>query len=230
MRSHELSRYGLCLGLFSVLTFAGCGGGSSNPAADQGFVLGGTLTGLAQGAQVLLLSGAGTQVTLTSNGNFEFSGRLKAGVSYAVTVNRHPVAQTCTVSPSSGTIPSPGTDARLLTVVCANNPYTLGGTVTGLRPGANLTLLDGGRDGTSLMVTANGSFTFPGRFGQGGAYNVSVQNQPEGQECRLTSANGSFATANISTVGVTCSTVTASVGGTVTFGRRAEFGAVQQRG
>jgi hypothetical protein len=212
--------WGHVFGVITIAVLGGCGGGGNGGAgsspSDVTYVLGGTVAGLVSGGQLLLLSGAGTQVTLKANGNFEFPDRLRAGTPFTIAINRHPVGQNCTVSPSAGMIPTPGADLRTLTVVCVNSPYQLGGTVTGLATGASLTLRDGGRDDVTALVSANGTFSFPTRYAQGATYAVSVLTQPAGQDCRVTAPTGTFGSASVSSVAVTCTSMTATVSGTVT--------------
>jgi hypothetical protein len=94
--------------------------------------------------------------------------------------------------------------------------FTIGGTVTGLS-GSGLVLQDNGAD--NLTITASGPFVFPTGVTSGGAYVVSVASQPTNpaQSCAVTGGSGN-ATANVSTVTVTCTTaaVNATVGVKVT--------------
>ncbi len=92
--------------------------------------------------------------------------------------------------------------------------YTIGGMVSGLS-GTGLVLQNNGGD--NLSVTADGSFTFPTAIAKGSAYSVTVQTQPSGpaQNCVVTNGSGT-ATANVTNVQVTCTTVTHTIGGTVT--------------
>lgn len=217
MREQRLMRRAILLASV-VAGLAGCGGGGGGGPSDAGvplFVLGGTVTGLASGRDLLLLSGSGSQVTLKANGNFEFPDGLKSGTTYAVTVNRQPVGQTCTVQGDKGSIPSPGTNIRTLTVVCAANPYQLSGTVSGLKAGNSLTLADGGPDGGTLTLTGNGAFTFPSRFAQGNRFAVTVTAQPIGQDCKVVSPTSVFAASDINTVSVNCSVIAPTIGGSV---------------
>ncbi len=92
--------------------------------------------------------------------------------------------------------------------------YTIGGTVTGLT-GTGLVLEDNGGD--NLPVTANGTFTFATPVASGSAYAVTVATQPTNpaQTCTLASATGT-ATANVTTVAVTCAAApTYTIGGSV---------------
>ena len=93
--------------------------------------------------------------------------------------------------------------------------YTIGGTVSGLS-GTGLVLQDNG--GNNLSVTANGSFTFTTAIASGSTYNVTVFSQPSNpaQTCGVTAgASGTVASANVTSVVVTCTTNTYTIGGTV---------------
>lgn len=91
--------------------------------------------------------------------------------------------------------------------------YTIGGTVTGLS--GTVVLQDNGGD--NLSVTQSGSFTFATKVNSGGAYAVTVMTQPSGQTCTVASGSGT-ASANVTTVAVTCANASSGVtiGGTVT--------------
>jgi N-acetylneuraminic acid mutarotase len=93
--------------------------------------------------------------------------------------------------------------------------FTIGGMVSGLT-GTGLVLQNNG--GNNLIVTANGAFTFSTPVASGGAYAVTVFSQPSNpaQNCVVTSGSGN-ASANVTNVLVTCTTVTGTltIGGTV---------------
>ena len=90
---------------------------------------------------------------------------------------------------------------------------TIGGTVAGLA-GSGLVLQNNGGD--DLAVPGAGAFTFTTSVDSGSPYNVTVRTQPASpsQTCTVASAAGT-ATANVTSVTVTCSTGTFSVGGSV---------------
>jgi hypothetical protein len=90
---------------------------------------------------------------------------------------------------------------------------TIGGTVAGLS-GSGLVLQNNGGD--DLAVTANGAFTFKTSIDGGNPYNITVRTQPTApsQACSVANAAGT-ATNNVTSVAVTCSTGSFSVGGTV---------------
>jgi N-acetylneuraminic acid mutarotase len=92
-------------------------------------------------------------------------------------------------------------------------PYTIGGTVTGLT-GTGLVLQDNGGD--DLTITGNTTFTFKTTIAAHQPYNVTVSASPSNpvQTCTVSGGSGT-ATANVTTVIITCSTGTASIGGQV---------------
>jgi len=91
--------------------------------------------------------------------------------------------------------------------------FTIGGTVTGLT-GTGLILQDNGGD--SLAISGNATFTFKTAIARNLAYNVSVSASPTGPVQTCTVANGQgTAIANVTTVVITCSTGTVSIGGQV---------------
>ena len=91
--------------------------------------------------------------------------------------------------------------------------YTIGGTVSGLS-GTGLVLQDNGDD--NLSISANGPFAFAKPVAGGSTYNVTVLTQPSNptQNCVVTNGSGT-AYANVTNVQVTCTTVTYTIGGTV---------------
>lgn len=88
---------------------------------------------------------------------------------------------------------------------CGPVTYTVGGTITGLAPGDTF-LLENEYDRYS--VTANGAFTFPGRWTSGSPYDVIVVTDPAYpvvQTCTLTSGGqGTVTNANITNVTIKC--------------------------
>jgi hypothetical protein len=91
--------------------------------------------------------------------------------------------------------------------------YTIGGTVSGLS-GTGLVLQDNGGD--NLTISASGSFTFNTAITNGSTFNVTVLTQPSSpaQTCGVTNGSGTVS-ANVTSVQVTCTTNTYTIGGTV---------------
>jgi ELWxxDGT repeat protein len=77
--------------------------------------------------------------------------------------------------------------------------FSLGGTVTGLH--GSITLSNGGE---SLVVEADGSFTFAAPLDDGADYEVAIEVQPTTQGCQIENQTGSVAGGNVSNVTVSC--------------------------
>lgn len=202
----------LCLAAAALGSLAGCGGGGSgdkdddNPASAT-YAIGGTLSGLS--GSVTLRNGSET-LTRSANGAFTFSGELKEGASYSVSVATQPSGQACAVTNGSGTVGKADVSNVAVTCTTTGGPttYSIGGTVSGLA--GSVTLSNGITLTEIVTVTANGSFTFPTRVVNGSAYAVMVTTQPSGQTCSVVNGSGSVASASVTNINVACATTTAS--------------------
>jgi hypothetical protein len=203
----------LVLTTVSLLFCFACGGGSiSNTKTPTTYTIGGTLTGLASGATVVLANNGGNNLSLTANGNFTFTTAITAGGAYNVTVATQPTDQNCTVSSGTGTA---NANVTTVSVTCSTTDFTIGGTLSGLASGATVVLQD--NLGDNLTLTANGTFTFATPLATGTPYSVTVLTPPTGQTCTVANGTGTVGTANVTNVSVTCSAVlvTYSIGGTL---------------
>lgn len=70
--------------------------------APSGFLLGGTVSGLGDGAAVTIVNGADS-VTVSANGSFALPARLAAGAAYSVSSNT-PAGHLCSLSNGAGTV------------------------------------------------------------------------------------------------------------------------------
>jgi hypothetical protein len=185
--------------------------GVSVTCSTDTYTVGGTLSGLASGAHVVLADNGQDPVTLTADGAFAFSAPVAYNGSYAVTVTTQPSGATCTVTRGVGA----GVIANIATVavVCSNNSYTIGGMVSGLAGGEQVTMNDNGAD--AVTVTANGAFTFSTPVAAQGSYNVTVGTQPVGEICSVSAAGGNDVLNNVTSVQVLCSADTYTIGGSV---------------
>ena len=166
--------------------------------ATSQFTVGGTITGLASGAQVVLQNNARDNLTVAQDGSFTFTTAIASGGGYAVTVLTGPTAQVCTVSGGSGTVGS--ANVTSIAVNCTNL-HTVGGTITGLS-GSGLVL----RNGTeNLSVSSTGTFAFNTLYANASTYAVTVQAQPTApwQTCAITGGTGTV-NGDVTTVAVTC--------------------------
>ena len=91
--------------------------------------------------------------------------------------------------------------------------YLIGGTISGLNSGAQVTLSQNGGD--ALTISANGGFTFSQPMSANGSYLVAVVTQPAGETCAVSNYTGSGIQANVANVNVVCSVDTYALGGTV---------------
>lgn len=202
------------IGALCILLLNACSSGDDQtdipaPVAVAGSAqsVGGKITGLA--GSVVLQNNGGDSLSTSTDGAFNFQTLVAQGGTYAVSVATQPAGQTCSVSNGTGKIGS--TAVQNVNVVCSTNAYTVGGTVSGLA--GQLTVQDNGGD--ALTVGANGAFTFPVAIAQGGAYAVTVQSKPANQTCTVSNGAGTMGSAAIKNVLITCSTITHTVGGTI---------------
>ena len=165
--------------------------------------VGGTVSGLPTGANVVLQNNGTDNLTVSANGSFTFSKSVEGEKTYAVTVLTQPAGANCTVANGSGTIDADGTNVTNVAVTCVANA-SLTGTVSGLLPGTAVTLSNAG---VLLPVAVNGAFAFDGVMAAGTAYNVTVapNGSPAGQTCSITGGSGTIVTGTPTAVVVTCS-------------------------
>ncbi len=197
----------------STLFLAACGSsGGTTPPPTSGTV-GGTVTGLATGASVVLRNNGGNDLAVSANGSFTFSMPMTMNGAYAVTVFHQPTmpAQTCTVTHGTGMMGRG--DVTDVAVACVTNSYTLSGTVVGLT-GSGLTLATPGQSNLAVASGAT-TFAFPGPMMSGASYDVTVATQPSGQVCTVGGGAGMMGGADVTSVVVNCSTSQFLIGGTV---------------
>ncbi len=134
-------------------------------------------------------------LTFTTNNTQSFATQYASGSAYSVTISSQPSGQTCTLSNNaSGTI----TANTTVTATCVSN-FTISVNVTGLN--GTLVMQDDKSD--TLNFTTNNTQTFATSYASGSSYSVSVQTQPTGQTCTLSSNASGTITSNI-TVTATC--------------------------
>ena len=177
------------------------------------FTVGGTVSGLAAGQTIELSNNGANPTQLSGNGSFQFPPKAD-GTAYSVSVSAQPTGQTCSVVNGTGTLA--GSNVTNVTVSCANDAYTLGGSLSGLAAGTSLVLQNNGADNLSLAT--NGPFTFPATLTFGQAYSASVLTQPgaPSETCSVTNGSGTMPAGNVNTVSVSCSLNPFPVSGTVT--------------
>jgi hypothetical protein len=170
----------------------GCGGGEKKAApapAPSPLTVGGSVTGLAGGDEVVLQLNGSEDLAVKADGKFKFPKALTKGGAYDVTVKTSPimpVKQICTVTKGSGKIADAAVNS--VAVNCVTNTSAVGGTVSGLvvkgKKAKGLVLeLKGVKE---VEITKNGNFVFPEvRLPDGSDYNVAIKSTPAGQKCEI---------------------------------------------
>ncbi|PRC93978.1 Gloeo Verruco repeat [Solimicrobium silvestre] len=80
--------------------------------------------------------------------------------------------------------------------------FTISGTVTGLNPGSQITILNNGAD--AQTVTSNSGFAFDVAVVRNGSYAVTVGTLTAGQLCHVTNDTGVNVVANVTDVSIVC--------------------------
>jgi len=160
--------------------------------------IGGTVTGLDATGLVLQLNG-GSNLPLSTNGAFLFAAVVSSGSSYAVSIATQPSTESCSIANASGIATS---DVSNIGVSCTTiGTYTVGGSLHGLSS-VGLVLAIGSTS-VAPAPTAT-SFTLPVSLPSGSSYEVTVQNQPAGQDCQASNASGTITFSNVTNVAVGC--------------------------
>src|SRR5258706_583225 len=162
------------------------------------FTISVAVTGLT--GTLLMQDNKSETLTFTANNTQTFATPYTSGLTYAVRVKTQPAGQTCTLSSNaSGTITSNVT----VTATCTTN--TVNDTISVAVTGLTGTLVMNDDKGDALTFTANNTQTFAMSYTSGSTYAVTVQTQPAGQTCTLSSNASGTITSNL-TVTATCTT------------------------
>ncbi len=154
----------------SLVTLAACGGFGSDS------IIGGTLSGLATGATVVLSNNGTDNLSLAANGSFVFATKVAASGAYSVAVVTQPIAQTCSVANATGTVNNAGSDVNNIAVSCVTTGVGGGhGDRSRGIPGTSVILSDGVN---TLAFATNGSAAFPGTVAPGATYAVTITTPP----------------------------------------------------
>jgi hypothetical protein len=184
-----------------------------NGCNDQfSYTVAGSVSGLSASGLVLQLNGGNNLTVPLAASSFQFPTQIPGGDSYDVTIVAQPMGITCTVSNGSGTNDQFSTISNIA-VSCSGNTYTLAGTITGLTT-AGLVL----QNGTQLLTVDahTATFQFPTAIAAGSSYNVVASTQPGGLTCTVSGGVGSKIKTNATSIRVTCSPSSVTLGGTIT--------------
>jgi len=168
------------------------------------FAIGGEVSGLADSNSVVLQNNLSDDLMVSSNGMFTFDQGLIDMQDYSVTVLEQPVSpnQQCNINNALGIVDLK--NISNIEVSCETIQYTVGGVVSGLDDGNQLTIQNNGAN--PLLITSNGSFDFSMPLDDGSSYEISVLTQPSNpiQACRIDQAEGLLSGNNVTDVQVTC--------------------------
>ena len=178
--------------------------------AAQGYALGGTVTGL-NASGLVLANGADMLSVSSGTSTFTMPAPVASGSTYDVTVKTQPAGLACAVTSGLGTMPAKA--VTTVAVSCTDQPFTLGGTITGLGNNTGLVLINGS---DTLNVPAGATtFTMPTAVAYSNPYNVTVQSAPAGLTCSVANGQGTMGAANVTNIQLTCADQSYTVGGTV---------------
>src|SRR3984957_9694590 len=107
----------------------------------------------------------------------------------------------------------PASAVTNVAITCTDQPFSLGGTISGLGSNAGLTLTNGGD--TYAVAAGSTSFTMPTPVAFGSPYSVAVQAAPAGLTCTASNASATMPAGNVASVVITCSDQSYTVGGTI---------------
>lgn len=171
------------LALLCAVILSACGGNNGS------LVLSGTISGLNKTGLTLVNKGNGETLEVTTGStSFAFTKLLATDESFDVEVQTNPSGAKCVPTANTGT--ASVYTVYYVVITCSNNPYTLGGTVSGLTSSG--LILANGSDSVAVAPStttagADVSFTFPTTVGDGDYYGVTVLAQPTGQTCTVNS-------------------------------------------
>ena len=166
------------------------------------YPIGGTVTGLAPGASVELQLNGSANLVVNADSAFEFGTLLPNGP-YSVTVLTQPTEQTCVVAGGEGSVT--GAAVTTVEVTCTTNLYSVGGNASGIAAGDSVTLVING--GETLLVDADGTFTFGTELASGTVYSVTIDNQTSAEHvCTLANGDGTVNGADVADLVLLCRT------------------------
>ena len=178
--------------------------------SNQLFTIGGTVSGLTVSGLVLANNGGDTLNVPTNAATFTFATAVAFGSAYSVSVASQPAGLTCSVSAGSGNVPA--ANVTSVQIVCSNQSYFLGGSISGLAY-SGLVLSDG-TDSLAVPINAPG-FTMPTKLAFMSNYSVTVATQPTNGMCSVSNATSTMPAHDVTNVSVTCAARLYTLGGTI---------------
>jgi uncharacterized repeat protein (TIGR03803 family) len=178
--------------------------------SDQAYSLEGSIRGL-NGSGLMLANGSDTLAVSAGATNFTMPTPVAYTSSYGVTVQSQPAGLACAVGNGAGTMPASA--VTNVAIICTDQPFSLGGTISGLGNNAGLTLTNG--SDTLSVAAASTSFMMPTPVAFGSPYSVAVQTTPAGLTCTASNAFATMPAGNVASVVIACADQSYTVGGTI---------------
>lgn len=154
------------------------------------YTVGGTINNLGGSGLTLQLNGGTPLVLQPFTFNFSFAA-VPNGTVYTITIAAQPTlpSQTCTIT-GGGTGTVNGANVTNVTLNCAYNGLTIGGTIAGYA-GSGLALRLNGAPAMTIPG-GRGKFVFPDFFNPGDEFSVTISAQPAAptQTCTIIRAHG----------------------------------------
>jgi uncharacterized repeat protein (TIGR03803 family) len=178
--------------------------------SKQAYFLAGSIDGL-NGPGLVLANGTDTLAVSPGATSFTMPAAVAYSSSYGVTVQTQPAGLACAVGNGTGTMPARA--VTNVTITCTDQPFSLGGTISGLGNNAGLTLTNG--SDTLAVAAGSTSFTMMLPVAFGSSYAVAVQAAPAGLTCTAQSASGTMPAGNVASIVIACSDRSYTVGGSI---------------
>lgn len=198
-------RSGLALVCAALLN--ACGGGNGNLALSGG------ISGLTKPDLVLINNKTGEKLPIPANSTgFVFTKLAAVDEEFDIQVFSGPTGGSCKPIGTSNVGKANAYTSGQIGFACQANPWTLGGSVTGLK--LNGLILANGADTVSVLPPASAGapvdFTFGNMVGDGSPFGVTVLSQPKDldknltQTCTLSNEVGTMPAGGFRGVTVTC--------------------------
>jgi uncharacterized repeat protein (TIGR03803 family) len=178
--------------------------------SNQAYSLGGSISGL-NGSGLVLANGTDTLTVSPGTTSFTMPTPVAYTSSYVLGVQTQPAGLACAVGNAMGTMPASA--VMNVAITCTDQPFKLGGTISGLGNNAGLTLTNG--SDTLSIAAGSTSFTMPTPVAFGSPYSVAVLAAPAGLTCTASNASATMPAGNVAGVVIACSDRSYTIGGTI---------------
>ncbi|RHX80626.1 hypothetical protein [Leptospira yasudae] len=166
--------------------------------------------GLASGASFQISNHNSETLTISSNGEFEFTKKLQRFSNFTVSIERQPSTspnQTCVITNPTGSV-SP--DTNLVEINCGTSFFNVNVNVFGIASGAtgSLSIRNGSVD--TLSIGSDGNYAFSAQVPDTGNYSVVLLSSPSQHNCVIEALPPSAGTINNApvTLNVNCLSLT----------------------